>query len=515
MRKLAIPALSCTFALMLGSAPVLAQSEVVWARDGDIDSFDPQRATSTLSRMVWYQIYDSLLEFDLEGNLVPSLARDWEVGDDGLAVTFHLQDGVKCHDGTDFTASDVKFTADRALDADNPSLTKASWGPISNVVAVDDLTVRFEMSEPFGAFVPFMADEFTSMICESAAEHGDDYGNSVAIGTGPWMLESWTKGSEIVLASNPDYVNFGRPVDNAGPPHMDRLVISTLPEGQTRLAGLRTGNLDVIVPPVEAVAEIKADPAFNFHSVEVTGQNMFLQFAAHRFPFNDARARQAVAHAIDFDLALDIVFEGLVQRELCPVSSGVFGNDQEFCARHGQAYDPDKAAQLLEELGHGPDNPLPVVLMTWTGDNRSKLLEFFQNQLSMVGFAPSIEVMDIGTLNARVTTENQKAEGPGSMNLMGWTWFDPDILYLLWRSPGAYEGYNTPELDKLLDLTRTTVDSKQRLPIVQDVMKHLLEEAVHVPIYSPGWLWMYASRAEVEGFKLGAFDRPLFNDVNF
>jgi peptide/nickel transport system substrate-binding protein len=99
-----------------GGAHAQAQSEVVWARDGDIDSFDPQRATSTLSRMVWYQIYDSLLEFDLNGELVPSLARDWEVSDDGLAVTFHLQEGVKCHDGSDFTASDVKFTADRALD---------------------------------------------------------------------------------------------------------------------------------------------------------------------------------------------------------------------------------------------------------------------------------------------------------------------------------------------------------------------------------------------------------------
>jgi peptide/nickel transport system substrate-binding protein len=120
--------ISCALALMLGGMEARAQSEVVWARDGDIDSFDPQRATSTLSRMVWYQIYDSLLEFDLQGELVPSLARDWEVSDDGLAVTFHLQEGVKCHDGSDFTASDVKFTADRALDEDKPSLTKASWG---------------------------------------------------------------------------------------------------------------------------------------------------------------------------------------------------------------------------------------------------------------------------------------------------------------------------------------------------------------------------------------------------
>lgn len=515
MKKSIFTMLSCGLALAVAGGAAFAKDEVVWARDGDIDSLDPQRATSTLSRMVWYQIYDSLLEFDLDGNLVPSLARDWSVSDDGLAVTFELQEGVKCHDGSDFTAADVKFTADRALDDDNPSLTKASWGPIDDVVAVDDLTVRFELSEPFGAFVPFMADEFTAMICQSAADHGDAYGDTVAIGTGPWMLERWTKGSELVLARNPDYRNFGRSVENDGPPHMERLVIRTLPEGQTRLAGLRTGELDVIVPPVESVAEIQASPDLEFHSVEVTGQNMFLQFAAHRFPFDDARARRAVAHAIDFDLALEIVFEGLVQRELCPVSSGVFGNDQEFCAQHGQSYDPDKAMELLAELGHGPDNPLPIVLMTWTGDNRSRLLEFFQNQLAQVGFDPSIEVMDIGTLNARVTQENQRTEGPGTLDLMGWTWFDPDILYLLWRSPGAYEGYNHPELDALLDKTRTTVDPDERLPVVHAVMQHLLEEAVHVPIYSPGWLWMYATRAEVQGFKLGPFDRPLFNDVTF
>ena len=491
----------------------MADTQIVWARDGDIDSLDPQRATSTLSRMVWYQIYDSLLEFSPSGELVPALARSWDIDNDGLHVTFHLQEGVKCHDGNDFTAEDVEFTADRALDEENPSLTKASWGPISDVVVVDELTVRFELSEPFGAFVPFMADEFTSMLCRGAAEYGTDYGNNEAIGTGPWKFESWVKGSEIVLVSNPDYRNFGRPVENDGAPYAERLVIQTLPEGQTRLAGLRTGSLDVIVPPVEAVSEILADDGLRFHSVEVTGQNMFLEFSAHRFPFNDARARRAVAHAIDFDLALDIVFEGLVSRERCPVSSGVFGNDQDFCAAHGQSYDPERAVALLDELGYGPGNPLPIILMTWTGDNRGRLLEFFQNQLTQVGFAPSIEVMDIGTLNARVTQENQKTDGAGTIDLMGWTWFDPDILYLLWRSPGAYEGYNNPDLDALLDRTRTTVVPEDRLVVVQGVMSHLLEEAVHVPIYSPGWLWMYATRAELEGFTLGAFDRPLFNDV--
>src|SRR5699024_11724834 len=74
------------------------------------------------------------------------------------------------------------------------------------------------------------------------------------------------------------------------------------------------------------------------------------------------------------------------------------------------------------------------------------------------------------------------------------TLFRSDILYLLWHSPGAYQGYNTPELDALLEETRTTSDPEARLAVVQEVMRHLLEEAVHVPVYSPGWLWMYADR---------------------
>jgi peptide/nickel transport system substrate-binding protein len=242
---------------------------------------------------------------------------------------------------------------------------------------------------------------------------------------------------------------------------------------------------------------------------------MFIEFAIARPPFNDARARQAIAHAINFDLVLKIVYGDLVKREKCPISRGVLGNDQAFCDRHGQDYDPEKAKALLAELGYGPDNPLEIIMMTWTGDNREKVLQVFQNQLAQVGVDASIEVMDIGTLNARVKQENNKAEGPGTLDLMGWTWFDPDVLYLLWHSPGAYDGYNDPELDALLEKTRTTVDRDAREKVVQQVMKHLLENAVHVPVYTPGWLWMYATRAELQGFKVGPFNRPLFNAAHF
>jgi peptide/nickel transport system substrate-binding protein len=502
--------LAAACAVIAALATPACAGDIVWARDGDIDSLDPHRATSTLSRQVWYQIYDSLLEFNDSGNPVPNLAKSWTVSDDGREVVFVLNEGITCHDGTPFNADDVLWTANRALFGDNPSLTKASWGDVTSVDKIDDLTVSFKLATPFGAFVPFMADQFTAMLCDSNADNAD-FGVASAVGTGPWKFASWTKGSEIVLEKNADYVNYGRPIDNPGPPLADRLILRTMPEAQTRVAGLRTGELNVIVPPIQEVKALQEDPSVEVHVATGTGQNMFLQFAVNRPPFNDARARRAISHALNKDLAIKIVYGDLVERQYCPISRGVFGNDPEFCKQYDQDYDPAKAKELLAELGYGPDNPLVTTLATWTGDSRERMLQVIQNQLAQVNVEANIEVMDIGTLNARDTQENNKAEGPGYMDLMGWTWFDPDLLYLLWHSPGAYEGFHTPELDKILEKTRTTIDPVEREAVVKEAFKILLGEAGQIPIYTPGWLWLYAVSAKNPGFKVGPFNRALFN----
>ena len=176
-------------------------------------------------------------------------------------------------------------------------------------------------------------------------------------------------------------------------------------------------------------------------------------------------------------------------------------------------YDPEKAKDLLKQAGYGPDNPVDVTMMTWTGGGRERILQIFQNQLAQVGIKTEIEVMDIGTLNARVKQENQKTEGKATFDMMGWSWYDPDILYQLWHSPGAYSGYNSPELDAMLEDMRSTVDTEARLEIVQKVNAYLLEKAIHVPLYTPGWMWLYVTSAKIDGFKIGAFDQPLLMDV--
>ena len=487
-------------------------SELVWARYGDIDSLDPHRATSTLSMQVWDQIYDTLLAFDEEGKARPNLAKSWEISDDGLSYTLALEDGVVCHDGTPFNAEDVKFTIDRAFDAKKPSLTKTSWGPIETVEIIDPLTVKVTMSSRFGAFLPFLADSFSSMVCDSNT--ADTFGSSTAIGTGPFKLVEWVKGSAVTLDKNPDYKNFGKPVENTGAPYIDRLVVRTVPEPQTRLAALRTGEVHIAEPPFDDIAAIKEAGELDIVVADNTGQNVFWEFTISRPPFDDIRARKAVAYATDPQMAIDIIYGGLSQREWCPVSRGVFGNDQDFCKQYGYPYDPEKAKALLAEMGYGPDNPLETTMFVWTGGNRHKLAEIFQAQLAQVGIKAAIEIMDIGTMNARVKEQNEMTEGgPGTFDMMTWGWYDPDILYALWHSPGAYSGFQTPELDAMLEKTRTTIEPEARLKAVQDVIKYLMENAAHVGLYTPGWEWVFAVRPEVEGFKVGAFLHPMFQDV--
>lgn len=498
-----------------GAAAVPAAAsakEIVWARYGDADTLDPHRATSTLSLQVWSLIYDTLLANDADGRPRPNLAKSWEASADGTEYTFRLQEGVVCHDGTPLDANDVKYTVDRAFDPANPSVTKASWGPIAAAEVVDPLTVRLKLERPFVALIPFLADGFSSILCDSNRDQAG-FGTTAAIGSGPWKIASWTKGDRIVLDRNDRYRNFGKLAENKGAPYEERLVVTTVPEPQARLAGLRTGAIHVAEPPLDDVPAIRDGKEFQIVVAGNTGQNVFWEFAARRPPFDDVRARRAIAYGTDPAAAIDLVYGGLSQRERCPVSRGVFGNDQEFCARYGQGYDPEKAKALLAELGYGPDKPLEVVMIGWTGGKRDKLMEVFQAQLAEIGVNARIEIMDIGTMNARVRQENEKKEGIGTFDMMTWSWYDPDILYALWHSPGAYRGYTSPELDAMLEKTRVLTDPGERLKAVQDAMAYLLANAIHVPLYTPGWEWVFAVRPEVQGFKVAPFVYPTFNDV--
>lgn len=491
-------------------------NELVWLLPDDIDVLHPHRTTQVFSWQVIDQIYDTLLAFDTEGALRPNLAKDWQMSPDGLTVTLGLQDGIRCHDGTAFDANDVKYTIDQAIDPEQPSYTRANWGAIAQVNVIDSLRVQIQFSEPFGAFLPFLADPYASMMCDTTPAFEPDDELQVAVGTGPWQVERWTPNQELVLKRNLDYVNYGRPVDNPGAPYLDHLIIRTEEDGFSRLSDLRWHDAHLISdPPLDALSEIRANEELEVYQASHTGQNVFLEFTVSRPPFDDIRARQAVAHALDLDGAIASVFGDWVARERCPVAAGIIGHDPDWCDRFDYDYDPQRARQLLSELGYGPDDPMKVKLISWVGDGREDLLDALRFQLADVGIEAELDVMDIRTLNARVRLENEKTSGKGSFDLMGWAWYDADILYALWHSPGAYGGYQSRELDALLEDMRMIVDPDERLISIRAVQAYLLKNVIMVPVYTPGWLWTYASHRQLQGFALGPFNRPQFNDVRW
>lgn len=486
---------------------------LIYARDGDADSLDPQKTTTTLSWQVQGQIYESLTAFDAEGNIVPNLARSWVISDDGKAYTFTLQEGVTFHDGTPVNAEAVKFTFDRFMAEETSNPSKASIGPLTGTEVVDDLTVKMTFEAPFAPLLSFLTDPFAGIISPAAVEAaGDDFGNA-PVGSGPFTFNEWVKGDRIVLDRFEEYKGFHPMYGHEGPAYLEQVIYRTMPEEQARLAALETGEVNMAEPPLEEVVRLQGDSNFTVNIAPNTGQLVFLEFAVHRAPFDDARVRQAVGFGVDQAALVSIGLNDLVQTTQCTVGPGILGGDAAVCGTAGFSYDPEKAKALLAEAGYG-DAPLPVTLATWTGGNREDVAQLIQNQLNQVGFDVKLETMDIGSLNARVKAENNTTEGSGFFDMMGWAWFDPDILYALFHSPGWVDGFSNPDLDAMLEEQREMTDRGARLEKINEIQQYLLEQGAMVPLFSPGWNWILASPISVQGFQFAPFNRALLYNVS-
>ena len=210
------PVLALVTAVFSAALPSVAgaQETLVWARGQDTDSLDPMRSTTAETWQSNDLIYSTLVEAD-QGKIVPNLAESWTISEDEREVIFRLREGIMCHDGTPFNAHDVKWMVDRMINPKDPHAMLGWFGPITELVVIDDLTVKFVLEKPWGPFLGSQA--MVGFIPCDSNDGVATYGASTAVGTGPFMVKEWIKGDRMVLERNPNYVKYGRPAKNPGP----------------------------------------------------------------------------------------------------------------------------------------------------------------------------------------------------------------------------------------------------------------------------------------------------------
>lgn len=443
---------------------VQTKDTLIVAQGADARTLDPQKAIDTPSVRVYQQIYNQLVEKDENMNIMPGLAESWET-EDLKTTVFHLKKGIKFHNGETLTAKDVKFTLDRMME--QPTVTFLI-SEIDRVEVVDDNTVKVITKDGFGPLLNHLSHPGASILNEKAVtEAGDMYGQN-PVGTGPYKFVDWQSGDRVTLKAFPEYYQGKSAIEN--------IVIRAIPEGTNRTIALETGEVDIVydVEPVD-IDKIKENAELNF-MMEASLGNSYLGINMTKEPFNDVRVRQAMAYAINVDDIIEVAYKNTAVPANSPIGPKIPGYNKDA---KKYEYNPEKAKELLAEAGY----PNGFKTSIWVNDNiiRKDIATILQDQFNSVGIEATIETLEWGAYIDRT------ARGEHDMYILGWVTVTGDGdygLYPLFHTlahgrPGNRSFYSNPEVDKLLDKARTSIDQEERMQAYSEVQRIVQEE---VPI---------------------------------
>jgi peptide/nickel transport system substrate-binding protein len=480
----------------------------------DPDSMDPAGTIQATASSVQTHIYDRLVYISEDRVPEPWIATDWEASDDGTELTFHIREDVVFHDGTDLDAEAVAASFSRILDPDRSSPALAQMGSLQEVEATDDYTAVFTFEEPYAPFYTNIAISYGGIVSPTAAEElGDGFGRN-PVGSGPFQFKEWPTGQAIILERFEDYVNYRGDDENDGPAYVDELHFNVISDVSTRLAALQSGELDISDVDRNQAPQIEEDGAFNMIRWEDATNHNFLEFV-DRAPFNYPEVRQAIACCIDRETIVDAAYNGYASPNLLPMPTGLAGWDESIGQEYGYPYDLDRAQEILADAGWEPDSDgvltdgehrLEFTLLYYSGNEPIRVsCEILQATLESIGMSVELEVMEFGAMQGVIES------GDFDVNWMRWTWPDPVILSLLFKSPGWVGQVSDEELDELLDDADAEMDPDERINKVQDALQYILEEAIVAPILTD-WI-LNATGSHVHGYRLDALGAARFVDV--
>ncbi|HLR75125.1 MAG TPA: peptide-binding protein [Virgibacillus sp.] len=452
--------------------------------------FLPTHLNDTASGDIVDVMFSSLLQTDEEIDLQPDVAEDYEISDDGLTYTFYLRDGVTFHDGEPLTAEDVEFTYNIFIDEDYTGPRAGTFINLDEVVAVDEHTVEFHLSEVDARFITAMTYGILPkhILGDVPAEELEEHDFiSNPIGSGPFKFDEWVDGQYVSLTAFDDYYE--------GRPHLDSLTLKIVGDQNALMAQIEAGDVDFggvpadNYPTAEGWEEdglVKLDSTLGF-------QYNYLGFNLRHDMFKDKETRQAIAHALDRQLIIDELAHGQGEVAHGPVSPLSWAYPDEMPEFE---YDVEKAKELLAEAGweEGADGILErdgerfeFTIKTNSGNTlREDLAVIVQSMLKEVGIEVKAEYIEWGAFLEQTEAPNFDFD----MIILGWALgTDPDPRGI-WHSSEIEQGLNNigfdnEEVDKLIEESEKIVDQDERAEALHEIFEIIAEEQPYVFLYYP------------------------------
>ncbi|MEM7532177.1 MAG: ABC transporter substrate-binding protein [Chloroflexota bacterium] len=476
-----------------------AETTLNVALPNDINTLYVPETNNRIVRNALQQMYNSLVWLNNDGDLVPALAESWEVSEDGTEYTFMLRQGVTFHNGEPFNAEAVVFSWENALEAYRGN----KWDDAQSVEAIDEFTVKMTTEKPDPIFLRQMADEWAMIPPVYFAEVGAEGFAENPVGTGAFRFVEWVKGDSLVLEANPDYWETDLSL-------ADNLVFRIVTESATRVAGIQTGQLDI----VSRLSAAEADSLRGVDGIEI------VEYAVDRVfyigfnnrttgvgtPIENQLVRQAMNYAVDRQAIVDAIFDGKARLSASLIGPSNLGFDESLTP---YPYDPAKATELLAEAGYADGFTIDYVCPTDAYDSFDQVCEAIQSYLAEVGIDAQLELIP-SSEHWGLGKQLQYAPlfGDGWSAAAGEAFARVDGTL---SSRDTYSVWADEDIYALVDEIFTTVDDVKRAELYGQLAQQTHDDPPFIYLYEP--IAFEATQGNIQGYSPRASEQFYLKDV--
>lgn len=431
-------------------APAAAEPTTLVYGSGDYSRINPAMDEHCEINVL---LFDGLTDHDGNNDIIPRLAKSWEVSEDGMTYTFHLEENVTWHDGAPFTSKDVKFTIEAIMDPENGAENAPNYEDVVDIATPDDNTVIFTLSAPNYAFLEYMTMAILPVhLLEGENMQESDFFRA-PVGTGPYKLTEWDEGQAIIMDKNENYF--------AGAAKIDRIIFKIVPDDNAKALQLQSGELNLSQVTPKDAALFANDGAHTVYDETTSDYRGILYNFWNPYWTENADLIPAISYAVDRQAIIDAVLLGYGDIGYGPLQRNVYNYED---IEHYD-YNPAKAEELLASIGCEKDadgfwtrngERISIVINATPGDQvRVDMAQIVAQQLQAIGLDVSANVPAGGI-----------DWGGQQCCIIGWgSPFDADdhTYKVFGTDKGAnYSGYSNELVDQYLTEARQTNDPAER-----------------------------------------------------